>query len=100
MDHENTITSPTSRQQANLQTHFLKKLYAELLDCNYFVQDCELVGTAIADHTVPPSYQADIQLRADINIKTNVFDIAAITSDATTGERILTYKLKSCTRAS
>jgi hypothetical protein len=100
MDHENTITSPTSRQQANLQTHFLKKLYAELLDCNYFVQDCELVGSAIADHTVPASYHADIQLRADINIKTNVFDIAAITSDATTGERILTYKLKTCTKAS
>jgi hypothetical protein len=98
-EHENSIISPTSRRQANLQTHFLQKLYTELLECNYFVQDCELVGSAIAHHSAPPSYSADIQLRANINIKTNVFDIAAITSDANTGERILTYKLKTCNKA-
>ncbi|KAJ1400064.1 hypothetical protein B484DRAFT_471263, partial [Ochromonadaceae sp. CCMP2298] len=99
-NHENTITSPGSRQRANLQSHFLKRLYTELLQCNYFVQDCELVGSTMgAAISATPSFQADAELRASINIQTNVFDIAAITSDVTTGERILTYKLKHCAKA-
>ncbi|KAJ1398675.1 hypothetical protein B484DRAFT_484083, partial [Ochromonadaceae sp. CCMP2298] len=97
--HENSIANPTSRRQANLQAHFLRQLYSELLQCNYFVQDCELVGSTIGDLAAPASYEADIELVASINIKTNVFDIAAITSDTTTGERILTYKLKECAAA-
>jgi hypothetical protein len=83
-----------------LQAHFLKQLYSELLQSNYFVQDCELVGSTIAANSATTSYAADIELRASINIKTNVFDIAAITSDTTTGERILTYQLKDCNKAS
>jgi hypothetical protein len=54
------------------------------------------MGTATS---AAPSFQADAELRASINIQTNVFDIAAITSDVTTGERILTYKLKHCAKA-
>jgi hypothetical protein len=59
-----------------------------------------MVGSIIGAHPAPTSHDADVELRATINVRTSVFDIAAITSDATTGERILTYKLKNCNKAS
>jgi hypothetical protein len=36
-EHENSITNTTTRRRVALQAHFLKQLYNELLQCNYFV---------------------------------------------------------------
>ena len=66
------------------------------------MRDCELVGTELNQQAPGRgSLSADRvrELKATINVKTCVFDIAAITSNAVTGERIITYKLKSSRKA-
>ena len=68
------------------------------------MQDCELIGaeiTRITNTTGTPPLDIDKvrELKATINVKTSAFDIAAITSNSVTGDRIITYKLKNCTKA-
>ena len=99
--HGESLNATTARK-AHFQQETLKTLYHEQQAYNHFVQDCELVG----DEMKRVSADFDIQnaeeitrLKAVINVKTCSFDIAAITSDTTTGDRIITYKLKNCSKA-
>lgn len=87
------------RDEINRRTeHVVKRnltnLFEELKQCNYLVQELQQIGLLAED--VDPSDNRDItELVVHMNTQTSAFDVVAITADTTTGERILTFQLKS-----
>lgn len=96
--------NPATQRHMKMKAAYLKTLYDEQKLTNQLVIDCELVGNVVNEADLTAEDVADANavtvVKAIINTKTCAFDVAAITSDATTGDRIVTYKLKSCDKAS
>jgi hypothetical protein len=76
---------------------YLRGIYNELKEVNGLVNECEQIGIMAEAGVLADGGARDLKLA--INVQTSAFDIAAITSDATTGERVLTYKLKGADKA-
>ena len=78
----------------------MHKLFEELKQTNCHVQDCEQIGRGVTRIADPANAEEVRVVMAQLNTQTSSFDVAAITSDRTTGERTLTYKLKGAHKAS
>jgi hypothetical protein len=85
-----SLNTPNGQHGERTVREYLKGIYAELKEVNELVNECEQIGIMAGNEVLS---EGDARaLRLAINVKTSAFDVAAITSDATTGERVLTYK--------
>ena len=83
----------------HVKSSFLQQLFEELKCSNYLVQDCEQIGQELTRLNPTADQSSARQVMAQLNTLTSALDVAAITSDRTTGERTLTYKLKGNNKA-
>jgi len=89
-----------SKRGEHIKATNLHKLFEELKQTNCHVHDCEQIGRGVTQIVDPANEEEVRVVIAQLNTQTSSFDVAAITSDRTTGERTLTYKLKGAHKAS
>jgi hypothetical protein len=87
-----SLNTPNGRHGERTVREYLRGIYEELKEVNELVNECEQIGIMAGNEVLGEGDARALKLA--INVKTSAFDVAAITSDATTGERVLTYKLK------
>jgi hypothetical protein len=92
-----SLNDPTSRHGSNIVNTNLMKIYRELQQCNQLVGECEQIGAMCSDTIMQEGHIHE--LRTNINVRTNSFDVAAITSDTVSGDRIITFRLKNTNKA-
>ena len=78
----------------HVKSNYLQRLFEELKCSNYLMQDCEQIGQEVTKLNIAADPIRIRKVMAQLNTLTSAFDVAAITSDRTTGERTITYKLK------
>jgi len=76
---------------------FLSNIFRELKEFNTICQECEQIGTYAKDYMGSSS---TVDAYATINESTSYLDVAQITSDVVTGNRIITFQRKGERRAS
>ena len=90
-EHGASLNKITQNRGEHIKATYLQRISNELKEVNLLVQECEHIG-----HTLSNIGQAQsvTTVVAELNTRTSAFDVAAVTSDRTTGDRTLTYKLK------
>jgi hypothetical protein len=87
----------SNKRKEALESAILLNIFTELKLVNPLVQDCLQIGRLAGQGTL--ERETIPTMIATMNASTCAFDVAAISSDTTTGDRILTYKLKSTDKA-
>jgi hypothetical protein len=87
-----SLNTPNGQHGERTVREYVKGIYEELKEVNELVNECEQIGIMAGNEVLSEGDARALKLA--INVKTSAFDVAAITSDATTGERVLKYKLK------
>ena len=99
LQHHGASMNKESKFGEHVKASYLGRLFDELKQSNYLVQDCEQIGQEVTRLDPTADQRSVREVIAQLNTLTSAFDVAAITSDRTTGERTLTYKLKGHNKA-
>lgn len=87
-----SLNTPNGRHGERTVREYVRGIYEELKEVNELVNECEQIGIMAGNEILSEGDACTLKL--SINVKTSSFDVAAITSDSITGERVLKYKLK------
>ena len=96
VQYATTTLNNVEKGYERIITPFLENIFRELQRYNIICQECEQIGYYAQDYVHNEGTRDFI---ASINERTSFLDVAQITSDAATGNRIITYLRKGTPRA-